>query len=71
MMGGARTGASSVTAVANAAAEAECPDGNDADVGGCRRRRTSGMLACGRSLEFRPLPTMLAVALATAMLPSP
>src|ERR1700729_3069921 len=57
-----------VTPVAKAAAEAAWPDGKDEVHGACGSRRTAGISASGRVLDVRPLPMMLAVALATARL---
>src|ERR1700689_240402 len=60
-----------VAPAAKAAAEAAWPDGKDEVHGACGSRRAAGTSASGRLLDARPLPMMLAVALATARLARP
>src|SRR6204780_5848962 len=60
-----------VAPAAKAAAEAAWPDGKDEVHGACGSRRAAGPSASGRLLDARPLPMMLAVALATARLARP
>jgi hypothetical protein len=58
--------------VANAAADAECPDGNDDDVGGFANVWYAGSsAAAGRRRGSSGLSTALAVALAPAMASRP
>ena len=65
-------GASMLTAVANAAAEAECPDGNDDEVGGLAMVWYAGSSeAAGRRRGSSGLSTALASALAPAMASTP
>ena len=65
-------GLSSPTAVANAAAEAACPDGNDDDVGGSGRVWYAGSSeAAGRRRGSKGLHRAFAVALASAMASTP
>src|SRR5882672_6440277 len=63
--GTASHGVSIATAVANAAADAECPDGNDGVTGTRRTRRDSGMSADGRARRKMTLTGPLARELAT------
>lgn len=58
-------GASSATPVANAAAEAEWPDGNACEVGNCQRIRTGGTRSTrGRLRRKACLPNTLTSGLA-------
>jgi hypothetical protein len=66
-------GSSSLTAVAKAKAEAECPEGNDVEPG-ILTLRPAGRFTPARSGRARlssPLPTRLAVAEASPMLATP
>ena len=65
-------GDSMATAVAKAAAEAECPEGNDEDVGRFRRRRCAGTSSsAGRRRGNSGFPMRLAAALAPAIATTP
>src|SRR5262245_44060525 len=68
----AASGYSMVTADANAAADAECPDGNDDGVGLRDIRRSTGSSsAAGRRRGNSRLPTKLAAKLAKPMATTP
>ncbi len=68
-----RGGRTTPTAVANATADAVCPDGNEADVGirTCRSTVTRAASRSGRARRTRRLPSRLAEADATAIAPTP
>ncbi len=71
-MTAAETGSSSATPAVNAAAEAECPDGNEDETGGLRMRRTNGTASPGgRRRGNRGLATPLANPLAIPVTASP
>jgi hypothetical protein len=69
--GAASFGISSATPVANAAADAACPEGNDVVRGAGASRRRTGISLPGLARPDRPLTTTFVVVLAIAMPASP